>query len=184
MFACYIYFSHRVNFETELKYWNFYTSKKVDTSDAVKKVKNGEKPGKGKKPSTKDDKKSREKSKSPVKSPSKKLTPKKGKENKENKVEKENSKNRSPSRPSVKSSKDRDPMKSPQKSPQKLVNGHKEEQNNNINDLITNGLGNCINIFLFRLLTFWGSQAAQALMLYCFDSQQYLVCYKKVNENF
>ena len=69
------------------------------------------------------------------------MTPKKGKENKENKVEKENSKNRSPSRPSVKSSKDRDPMKSPQKSPQKLVNGHKEEQNNNVNDLITNGLG-------------------------------------------
>ena len=113
---------------------------KVDTADAVMKVKNGEKPGKGKKIAAKDDKKGREKSKSPVKTPSKKeSTPtKKDRENKENKVEKENNKNRSPS---VKS------RKEPMKSPKKTVNGHKEEpenkinnNNNNESELITNGL--------------------------------------------
>ena len=45
---------------------------KVDTADAVMKVRNGEKPGKGKKAAAKDDKKTRGNSKSPVKTPSKK----------------------------------------------------------------------------------------------------------------
>ena len=116
----------------------------VDTSDAVNKVKNGEKPGKGKRSgSKKDDKKSRESSKSPVKTPSKKdTTPsKKDRENKENK---ENSnRNRSPS----KSSRSKEPMTSPKK----MVNGNgndngtgnaKNNDNADVdnNDLITNGL--------------------------------------------
>ena len=105
---------------------------KVDTSEAVQRVKSGEKPGKGKK---KDEKKGREKSKSPVKTPSKKdASPgKKDRENKENKVERENSKNRSPS---TKSSR-REPMSSPKKN---ISNGHSEDTENNNNDLISNGL--------------------------------------------
>ena len=106
---------------------------KVDTSEAVQRVKSGEKPGKGKK---KDEKKGREKSKSPVKTPSKKdASPgKKDRENKENKVERENSKNRSPS---TKSSR-REPMSSPKKN---ISNGHSDDTGNNNNDLlISNGL--------------------------------------------
>jgi len=103
---------------------------KIDTSDAVKKVKNGEKPGKGKKSgSKKDEKKPRESSKSPVKTPSKKETTpsKKDRDNKENK---ENSnRNRSPS----KSSRSKEPMTSPKK----MVNGNHNDVDN---DLITNGL--------------------------------------------
>ena len=105
---------------------------KVDTSEAVQRVRSGEKPGKTKK---KDEKKGREKSKSPVKTPSKKdgSPSKRDRENKENKVEKENAKNRSPS---TKSSR-REPMSSPKKN---ISNGHSEDGENNNTDLISNGL--------------------------------------------
>ena len=106
---------------------------KVDTADAVKRVRSGEKPGKAKK-AGKEEKKGREKS--PVKTPSKKdASPsKRDRENKENKVEKENAKNRSPS---TKSSR-REPMSSPKKN---ISNGHTDDaENNNGHDLISNGL--------------------------------------------
>ena len=108
---------------------------KVDTSEAVQRVRSGEKPGKAKKAVGKDDKKGRDKSKSPVKTPSKKdATPsKRDRENKENKVEKENAKNRSPS---TKSSR-KEPMSSPKKN---ISNGHTGDAENNNNDLISNGL--------------------------------------------
>merc|ERR1719150_1306534 len=66
---------------------------KVDTREAVSRVRNGEKPGKANK-AKKEEKKSREKSKSPVKTPSKKeSSPKSGKENRENNKENERNKN-------------------------------------------------------------------------------------------
>ena len=101
---------------------------KVDTRDAVSRVRSGEKPGKVSKARGEEGKKSREKS--PVKTPSKKdSTPKKGgKENKENnKIENERNKNTR--------------KKEPMKSPEKNSNSKKEifDENENNNDLLTNG---------------------------------------------
>ena len=104
---------------------------KVDTKEAVSRVRSGEKPGKASKSKGEEGKKSREKS--PVKTPSKKdSTPKKGgKENKENnKAENERNKNQS-SRA----------KKEPMRSPEKNSNSKKEifDENENNNDLHTNG---------------------------------------------
>ena len=83
---------------------------RVDTTEAVTKVRAGEKPGKVKKPGTKEDKKTRDKSKSPVKTPSKK-----DKENKENKSEQNGE---------VIKTKSAKSSKEPMKSPQKIMNGN------------------------------------------------------------
>ena len=93
---------------------------RVDTAEAVTKVRNGEKPGKVKKSGTKEDKKTRDKSKSPVKTPSKK-----DKENKENKSEQNGE---------VIKTKSAKSSKEPMKSPQKIVNGNHDSD-------LTNGLG-------------------------------------------
>lgn len=100
----------------------------VDTSDAVKRVRNGEKPSKAKKGSKKKD----DENKSPKKDKSPEKTPKKNKEDKENKVEKENNKNASRT---SKSRKDRSP------SPQNIMNGLDavQEQQESL-DLIANGI--------------------------------------------
>ena len=105
--------------------------KKVDTREAVTRVRNGEKPGKANKAKKEEGKKSREKSKSPVKTPSKKdSSPKSGKENRENNKENERNKNQG--------SRGR---KEPMKSPGKNSNSKKDilEENENNNDLHTNG---------------------------------------------
>ena len=104
---------------------------KVDTREAVTRVRNGEKPGKANKAKKEEGKKSREKSKSPVKSPSKKeSSPKSGKENRENNKENERNKNQS-----------NRGRKEPIKSPGKNSNSKKDilEENENNNDLHTNG---------------------------------------------
>ena len=104
---------------------------KVDTREAVTRVRNGEKPGKANKAKKEEGKKSGERSKSPVKTPSKKeSSPKSGKENREN--NKENERNKTQSNRGRKES---------MKSPRKNSNSKKDilEENENNNDLHTNG---------------------------------------------
>ena len=102
---------------------------KVDTSEAVSRVRNGEKPGKANKAKKEEGKKSREKSKSPVKTPSKKeSSPKSGKENRENNKENERNKNQN-------NRGRREPTRSPGKNSKKDI----LEENENNNDLHTNG---------------------------------------------